>query len=118
MPLCEQREHIASDAHPRAAPLFPPSRDARWNPERPAVEFGVEIGKYRGVVRVPRRVRLLPSTFRWKVYPDAPVPGTCILAINCRMRSSSGCFGSLPKSMFGDMIFCSFSMVAGFPSHS
>src|ERR1700739_4802846 len=30
--------------------------DARWNRERIAVEFGVEIGEYRGVVRVPRRV--------------------------------------------------------------
>jgi hypothetical protein len=29
---------------------------ARWNPDRIAVEFGVEIGEYRGVVRVPRRV--------------------------------------------------------------
>ena len=39
------------------------SRDARWNAERQAVEFGVEIGEYRGVVRVPRRVfqRLLPE---------------------------------------------------------
>ena len=27
---------------------------ARWNAERSAVEFGVEIGEYRGVVRVPR----------------------------------------------------------------
>jgi Protein of unknown function (DUF1488) len=37
--------------------------DARWNADRPAVEFGVEIGEYRGVVRVPRRVfqRLLPE---------------------------------------------------------
>jgi hypothetical protein len=37
--------------------------DARWNAERQAVEFGVEIGEYRGVVRVPRRVfqRLLPD---------------------------------------------------------
>jgi hypothetical protein len=37
--------------------------DARWNAERHAVEFGVEIGEYRGVVRVPRRVfqRLLPE---------------------------------------------------------
>jgi hypothetical protein len=25
--------------------------DARWNAERQAVEFGVEIGEYRGVVR-------------------------------------------------------------------
>jgi hypothetical protein len=30
--------------------------DARWDAERQAVEFGVEIGEYRGVVRVPRRV--------------------------------------------------------------
>ena len=37
--------------------------DARWNAERQAVEFGVEIGEYRGLVRVPRRVlqRLLPE---------------------------------------------------------
>jgi Protein of unknown function (DUF1488) len=30
--------------------------DARWNAERQAVEFGVVIGEYEGVVRVPRRV--------------------------------------------------------------
>ena len=30
--------------------------DARWNADRQAVEFGVEIGEYHGVVRVPRRV--------------------------------------------------------------
>jgi hypothetical protein len=37
--------------------------DARWNADRQAVEFGVEIGEYEGVVRVPRRVfqRLLRS---------------------------------------------------------
>jgi Protein of unknown function (DUF1488) len=37
--------------------------DARWNADRGAVEFGVEIGEYHGVVRVPRRVfqRLLPE---------------------------------------------------------
>ena len=35
-------------------PSFP--EDARWNAERQAVEFGVEIGEYYGVVRVPRRV--------------------------------------------------------------
>ena len=37
--------------------------DARWNAERQAVEFGVEIGDYSGVVQVPRRVfqRLLPQ---------------------------------------------------------
>jgi hypothetical protein len=31
--------------------------DTRWNAERQAVEFGVEIGEYSGVVRVPRRTR-------------------------------------------------------------
>ena len=41
--------------------IFP--EDAHWNAEQQAVEFGVEIGEYRGVVRVPRRVfqRLLPE---------------------------------------------------------
>ena len=28
--------------------------DARWNAERQAVEFGVGIGEYQGIVRVPR----------------------------------------------------------------
>ena len=37
------------------------------------MEFGVEIGEYRGVVRVPRRVfqRLLPET---------PIPERCVEA--------------------------------------
>lgn len=30
--------------------------DARWNAEREAVEFGVGIGEYEGIVRVPRHV--------------------------------------------------------------
>ena len=30
--------------------------DARWNPDREAVEFGVGIGEYEGVVRIPRQV--------------------------------------------------------------
>ena len=52
-------------------PSFP--EDARWNAERQAVEFGVEIGEYRGVVRVPRRVfqRLLP---------ERPTPERCVEA--------------------------------------
>jgi hypothetical protein len=47
--------------------------DARWNAERQAVEFGVEIGEYYGVVRIPRRVfqRLLP---------DTPAPERCVEA--------------------------------------
>src|ERR1700730_17890641 len=30
--------------------------DGRWNPDLQAVEFGVGIGEYEGVVRVPRNV--------------------------------------------------------------
>jgi hypothetical protein len=47
--------------------------DAHWNADRQAVEFGVEIGEYRGVVRVPRRVfqRLLP---------ERPAPARCVEA--------------------------------------
>ena len=33
---------------------FPP--DARWNPDRNTVEFGIGLGEYEGVVRVSRRV--------------------------------------------------------------
>jgi Protein of unknown function (DUF1488) len=47
--------------------------DAHWNAERQAVEFGVEIGEYHGLVRVPRRVfqRLLP---------ERPTPELCVEA--------------------------------------
>ena len=45
---------------------FPPN--AHWSAERQAVEFGVAIGDYEGVVRVPRHVfrRFLDS----RVTPD------------------------------------------------
>jgi hypothetical protein len=33
---------------------FPPN--ARWNPERQAVEFGVAVGEYEGIVTIPRQV--------------------------------------------------------------
>ena len=47
--------------------------DARWNSAKQAVEFGVGIGEYEGVVRVPRQV------FRRVV--DGPVtPERCIEA--------------------------------------
>ena len=47
--------------------------DAHRNAARQAVEFGVEIGEYRGVVRVPRRVfqRLLVKR---------PTPERCVEA--------------------------------------
>ena len=43
--------------------LFSFPDDARWNETARAVEFGVGIGEYRGLVRVPRLVfqRLLPN---------------------------------------------------------
>jgi hypothetical protein len=53
--------------------IFTFPEDAHWNAERHAVEFGVEIGEYRGMVCVPRRVfqRLLPET---------PTPERCVEA--------------------------------------
>jgi hypothetical protein len=53
--------------------LFAFPEDARWNAERQAVEFGVEIGEYRGVVRLPRRIfqRLLS---------ERPTPERCLEA--------------------------------------
>jgi hypothetical protein len=48
---------------------FPP--DARWNPERSVVEFGIGIGDYEGVVRIPRRV------FQ-TLLDKAPTPERCL----------------------------------------
>ena len=50
---------------------FPP--DARWNSERAVVEFGIGVGEYDGVVRVPRRV------FQW-LLEQTPTPERCIEA--------------------------------------
>lgn len=36
--------------------FFSFSEDARWNADRQIVEFGVGVGEYEGVVRVPRQV--------------------------------------------------------------
>jgi hypothetical protein len=43
---------------------FPP--DARWNPVRNTIEFGIGVGEYEGIVRVARRVFqiLLPEALR------------------------------------------------------
>src|SRR4051794_26665117 len=47
--------------------------DARWNTEHEAVEFGVGIGEYEGVVRVPRSV--------FRRFIDGPVtPERCLEA--------------------------------------
>ena len=47
--------------------------DVRWNAEREAIEFGVGVGEYRGIVRISRRAlqRLLPNR---------PTPERCIEA--------------------------------------
>jgi Protein of unknown function (DUF1488) len=50
---------------------FPP--DARWNPDRVAVEFSIGIGEYEGVVRVGRRV------FQ-ALLDQAPTPERCLEA--------------------------------------
>jgi hypothetical protein len=47
--------------------------DARWNADRQAVEFGIELGEYRGVVRVPRRV------FQ-RILSERPTPERCVEA--------------------------------------
>jgi uncharacterized protein DUF1488 len=50
---------------------FPP--DARWNAERAAVEFGIGVGEYEGIVRVGRRV------FQ-ALLDQAPTPERCLEA--------------------------------------
>ena len=48
---------------------FPP--DARWNPERSAVEFSIGIGEYDGVVHIARRV------FQ-ALLGESPTPPQCV----------------------------------------
>src|SRR6516165_6405787 len=70
--------------------------DARWNAEQQAVEFGVEIGEYRGMVRVPRRVfqRLLPKR---------PTPERCVEAYYLqRTRFESIAERKLPAQLSED----------------
>ena len=57
--------------------------NAHWNAEQQAIEFGVEIGEYRGVVRVPRRVfqRLLP---------ERPTPERCVEAYYLQRTGTRG----------------------------
>jgi hypothetical protein len=50
---------------------FPP--DARWNPDRNSVEFGIGVGDYEGVVPVSRRVFQI-------LLPQAPTPERCLEA--------------------------------------
>src|SRR5437764_6730792 len=40
----------------RSTMFFRFPEDARWNPDKQAVEFGIGIGEYEGVVSIPRLV--------------------------------------------------------------
>ena len=64
--------------------------DARWNDEQQAMEFGVEIGEYRGLVRVPRRV--FHASYR-----SAQPPSGASKRITCNARGLSG----LPSASCG-----------------
>jgi hypothetical protein len=46
--------------------------NARWNAERQAVEFGVEIGEYRGVVLVSRRAFARAASCASRIISSAP----------------------------------------------
>jgi hypothetical protein len=45
--------------------------NAHWDPEHQAVEFGIGIGEYEGVVRISRRV------FQ-QLLDEAPTPERCL----------------------------------------
>jgi Protein of unknown function (DUF1488) len=53
--------------------FFRLSPDARWNPDRNIVEFGIGVGEYESVVRVSKRVFQI-------LVPDAPTPEGCVEA--------------------------------------
>src|SRR5437879_1454216 len=71
-PLRTIQEHATSRSS-RVSMFFRFPADARWNPDRAAVEFGIGVGEYEGVVRIPRRVfqRLLDQS---------PTPESCLEA--------------------------------------
>ena len=56
-------------------PIFTFPDDAEWDETARAVTFSVEIGEYRGVVRVPRTV------FQ-NLLPMSPTPEACVEAFH------------------------------------
>src|SRR5882672_9091098 len=58
--------------------LFRFPEDARWSPEREAVEFSVILGQYEGTVTVPRRV------FQG-LLDQAPIPQRCLEAFHLQL---------------------------------
>ena len=86
------REHKCTASSIRGPMFFTFPEDARWSAEHQAVEFGVEIGEYRGVVRVRRRVfqRLVPerpTPERWSRRTTSNGPGS-------RASPSESCDGA------------------------
>jgi hypothetical protein len=76
--------------------LFSFPDDARWNDAADAVEFGVEIGEYRGVVRVRRRV------FQG-LLEQRPTPERCIEAYHlCRSEFERATETKLRARALGD----------------
>jgi hypothetical protein len=61
--------------------------DTRWDADRQAVEFGVEIGEYRGVVRVPRRVFQRPLPERQPLSGRGPENGKVPVWVAIRSRT-------------------------------
>ena len=88
------REHLKGGPSRKGdAPMFFTfPEDARWNAERQAAEFGVEIGEYSGIVRVPRRVfqRLLPE----RRTPSAASRRTISNGPGSRASLSGSCAGA------------------------
>jgi Protein of unknown function (DUF1488) len=78
LPGCVLRQELLENMGRRPTEIrgrmfFTFPENARWDAGRQVVEFGVEIGEYQGMVRVPRRVfqRLLP---------ESPTPERCLEA--------------------------------------
>ena len=65
-------------------PSFPPG-DARWNAERQAVEFGVEVGEY---LPKPARALLVNGFRRIRHYGLFANGGRGLVATECKRRNS------------------------------
>ena len=79
---------------------FPP--DARWNPDCSAVEFGVGIGEYEGVVRVPRPVfqSLLEQNLAVEAKSLVDLVRARYPAAGARLDELSAAFSVVPQVKF------------------
>jgi hypothetical protein len=69
---CEMFQRTLAE-HPRRYMFFRFPPDARWNPDRNAVVFGIGVGEYEGVVRVSGRVFQI-------LLLETPTPQRCLEA--------------------------------------